>query len=131
MPKRLAISLLLLLPLGCFGIYVPDPGLGDTRGAIDSRDLKSFAIGATTREEILLTLGEPDFQSEDGSVILYWWYSWRGFIAVIGYGVAGAGTDGSRISLVLKFDDAGRVLRHKFVHSYGSNGSGLEGYLGW
>jgi hypothetical protein len=130
---RFALAVFLLLPVGCVFIYIPDCGRGDTRGAIDNRDLQSYSIGVTTREEVLLALGEPDLQSQDGSTILYWWYYCRGFIAVAGYGVADAGMDGNQIHLVLKFDEAGRVLRHKFVHSHALDGQGLtkEALVEW
>jgi outer membrane protein assembly factor BamE (lipoprotein component of BamABCDE complex) len=133
MIARLALVLFLLLPVGCFFIYIPDPGRADTRGSIDDRDLRPFTIGVTTREEVLLALGEPDLQSKDGSSILYWWYYCRGFVAVLAYGAADAGMDGNQINLILKFDDAGRVLRHKFVHVHALDGPALrkEGLVEW
>jgi hypothetical protein len=120
MIARLALSLFLLLPGGCIFLYVPDPGRAATRGTIDKRDLKPFTIGGTTREEVLLALGEPDVVGEDGDALMYWWCHSRGFLlwAVVGPGAGGgyAGMVGKRIHLCFKFDRESRILRHKFVH---------------
>jgi outer membrane protein assembly factor BamE (lipoprotein component of BamABCDE complex) len=125
MITRLALPSCLLLLAGCFVLYVPDPSRADTRGSIENQDLKPFMLGVTTREEVLLTLGEPDLESEDGTVFMYWWYYSRGFL-LVAWGVVGpaggasgggnAGMMGMRINLCIKFDEAGKVVRHKFVH---------------
>ena len=109
---RLSLSLFLLLPGGC--LYFPDAGRAATRGTIDKRDLKTFKIGGTTREEVLLTLGEPDVADADGTMLGYWWYHSRGF-AILFANSAG-GMVGTRIHLCFKFDPVSRVLRHKFGH---------------
>jgi hypothetical protein len=112
MIARLALSLSLLLPGGC--LYFPDAGRAATRGTIDKRDLKTFTIGGTTREEVLRTLGEPDVAGADGTMLGYWWYHSRGFAIVLAN--SASGMVGTRIHLCFKFDPESRLLRHKFVH---------------
>ena len=112
MIARLALSLVLLLPGGC--LYLPDTGRAATRGTIDQRDLKTFMIGGTTREEVLRTLGEPDVVDADGTMLGYWWYHSRGFALMLAN--TPSGIVGTRIHLCFKFDQESRLLRHKFVH---------------
>jgi len=121
MRMRLALLVVVLFQGGCIVVYVPDPSRADTRGAIEDAGLKTFNLDVTTREETLLALGEPDVESDDRSVLIYWWYRHRGFFLVMfavpnGGGGGWAGMVGRRIYLCLKFDAAGRVVRHKFIH---------------
>jgi len=128
MRMRLALVLVTLFQGGCVVVYVPDPARAATRGAIEDADLKDFQLDVTTREETLLALGEPDEASDDGTVLMYWWYRHRGFLlwmvaAPNGVGAGWAGMVGTRVYLSLKFDESGRVTRHKFIHvSEGGSG---------
>jgi hypothetical protein len=115
MVARLTLSCLPLLAAGC-AIWIEEPSRGDTRGVIDNRDLRPFLIGVTTREDVLLALGEPDLQSEDGSTLIYWWYQDRAF-CLLPPPPFHFGMSGMRISLCIKFDGVGKVVRHKFVGS--------------
>lgn len=122
MNLRLMLVPLLLVTTGCpIVLVVPDPSRASTRGAMTPLDLKPFAIGATSREEVLLALGEPEIESEDGSIFVYWWYSFYGFgILSANNDESFIGAGGIRLNLFLKFDAAGKILRHKFV-------AGLDG----
>lgn len=63
----------------------------DTRGSIDENILQFIRADTTTKEEILLKLGEPEFTWQDERKFLYHWTMVRGYIAwAIGGGYTGS-----------------------------------------
>lgn len=58
--------------IGFSGCIVPTPGLLDTTHRTNTSPLELVVeIGCTTREEVLLALGEPDWSSPYGGGVLY------------------------------------------------------------
>lgn len=65
--------------------------------------------GKTTREELLLALGEPDAASSDGRVLAY--LARTGDATIIGLSTGAKPTDRRSLFLV-EFDDSGTLRRH-------------------
>jgi hypothetical protein len=75
--------------------------------------------GVTTKEDILLTLGEPDFASEDGQRLGYAWNKVKAIWAVAGYGGGGAGEIERSYVLVIAFDATDRVSGTRLLKEWG------------
>jgi len=124
------VCLACVLSCGCCGVLpIPTakhtPMKYGTRGEIERKTLRFVEVGSTTREDVLLNLGEPDLAWGDGTYFAYRW------ITVNGYVVAWAGdahtVDGesfpigkARHDLVIEFDEDGRVARYGDIKKWGS-----------
>lgn len=88
--RRAAWHFLALLLLagstGCLIWPFPTGGLLSGRGRIRPADTAPFRVGSTTREEVLLRLGEPDAVEGGGQLLVYRWTEARGFFALTGGG---------------------------------------------
>jgi|ERR1043166_3299634 hypothetical protein len=126
---RLAWLLVGLLPssVGCV-LYVPDLSRGDTRGVIPKKDLAFISEDETTREEVILELGEPDFVAyEAGEVLVYTWWSYRGEMFIALFGNSGGTVTfpiGRKAYLFVKIDEAGKVHKHKLDSTHPTKGVG-------
>ena len=70
----------------------------------------ALRVGETTREEILLVLGEPDFVSEDGRRFGCLWSKVKAIWAIASYGGSGAAGEITRSYLIeTSFDRSNRV----------------------
>lgn len=103
-----ALAGALLLATGC----VPIPVYGSARSSrtnVSSKTIDEIVVGATTREEVLLELGEPDLMGLTDDRIVYRWE------VVVGYLIpaVGPGNEIGRVSreheLEIIFDEAGVV----------------------
>ncbi len=115
--KTLVITTLLIAALsaiqGC--VVIPTPKVGnypDSRENVDEHTPGRFRVGVTTREEVLLTLGEADYISPDEEVISYGWNKLAAvvFLMPVGWTGGGGPVPGRSRFLVFSFDKAG-VLR--------------------
>ena len=93
-------------------IAIPHPSFQiEGRESIDE-ELTAFVVpGLTTRRDILMKLGEPDFATPDGRRILYYWKKTRWSVTVAFYR-SGSYTNDlivDRGCLVFTFDSAGRA----------------------
>jgi hypothetical protein len=70
-------------------------------------------VGNTSKEDVLLKLGEPDGVWKDERYFLYRWMSVRGgyVIWLTDYGADGITLDTKRCDLLIEFDDEGVVKR--------------------
>jgi len=77
--------------------------------------------GVSTKEDVLLLLGEPDFCSEDGQTIGYSWTK-VGVLWIVGtrYG-GGEGEIGKNYVLEIVFDASNRVARTELHQGLWSN----------
>ena len=101
---------ILLINNSC--IYVPTPAFGliSQRGAINKKIIKSLRQGETTREDLLLLLGEPDESYDGDRYFIYEWEASEAIVAVAGGGDAVA----KKHYFCVEFDKDNRVKR--FVH---------------
>jgi hypothetical protein len=77
-----------------------------------SRSTRSrLQAGVSTKEDVLLLLGEPDYCSEDGQTIGYSWTK-VGFLLIVGTQGGGGETEiGKNYVLEIAFDASNRVTR--------------------
>jgi len=106
---------------GCV-LYVPELSRGDTRGRIPVEDATFITEECTTRDEVILELGEPDFvDCRAGEILVYTWYSWKGsmcwMVAARGVAAGGQIPMGRKGYLFVRIDPAGRVTKYKFDHT--------------
>ncbi len=112
---RLLLGTMALLgSLSCLIWPFPAGGLISGRGRINPQYAEPLAIGQSTREEVLLRLGEPDEALESGTIFLYRWTEVRGFIVFGGYGSAVAVPFPGHRNLRLEFDGTGRLTHKSF-----------------
>jgi outer membrane protein assembly factor BamE (lipoprotein component of BamABCDE complex) len=98
------VSILLCsLTLSC----VPIPKKVGTRGKITKPALEFLEEGVTSREQVLLHLGEPDFVGENEQIFVWDWVrAWD--IWLVGYGVA-VFPDQQCNGLLIQFNDQASV----------------------
>ncbi len=82
--------------------------------------LEFFAIGTTTREEVLLQLGQPSASFEQDRIITYrvGQYTDQGYYIISPKVVQPAQSTSwqdVRFSLVIVFDERGRLQKHQLV----------------
>ncbi len=105
------VSILLFsLTVSC---VLPIPLKFGTRGTITKRALEFLEEGVTSREQVLLHLGEPDFVGENEQIFVWdWVQAWDLFLAGAAGGGGGAGVFPIRrkcSGLLIKFNDQAGV----------------------
>lgn len=95
---------------GCIVIPTPEFNSGAARANINKKTPARFEPGTTTREDVILSLGEPDVVSPDERKLAYRSEKVCGFwILAGGYSATGGTIEKDRY-LVLAFDAQGRLL---------------------
>jgi hypothetical protein len=108
---------------GCLVIPVDYHATG-SRHNITMEATNVLCTGVTTREEVLLALGEPDFVSEDGQRFGYLWTKVKAIWAVASYG-PGAGGEFTRSYLIeTAFDRSNRVSDVRLQQKWGESVTG-------
>lgn len=120
------------LCVGCLIIPIPTakhtPKGFNTRGEIDAKALEFMRVGSTSREEVLLKLGEPDAVRKDERYYLYRWVTVHGYLIWATYG----GGDGAehigkkRYDLLMEFDDQGIIKRYGDIEEWARKGRGQK-----
>ena len=111
------------LAAGCLVLPVPTNRVGPySRKDISPAAIDSLAVSQTTREQVLLLLGEPDAWSADGSEYRYHWerVKWD-IIWVVAAGNSAEGGDipiYKNYNLLISFDPAGIVSGREFSTDY-------------
>lgn len=115
---------ILVSALGSGCVIIPTtehvPVVGPTRGLIDQETLESIRVGVTTREEVLLRLGEPDVVMRNERLFAYHWVTNTGYV-IGGGGATGSITGGGGVGAIrqkrylalVEFDEQGIVKRHE------------------
>jgi hypothetical protein len=113
----MAVGLLLLG--GCMYIPVNYHAAG-SRSEVSSATQSKLEPGVTTKEDVFLLLGEPDYASEDGQYLGYRWTKVLAWIGTL------AGGEEARKSYLLQvsFDVANRVSRVDVLEQWGTGGRG-------
>jgi hypothetical protein len=102
-----AVGLLLLS--GCL-ILPTDYYTTDSRRNLSPQVTNTVQIGSTTREEMLLALGEPDYATDDGRRLGYRWSKVKWIWIVLSTGPGTAGGEVSQCQLLdAAFDASNRL----------------------
>lgn len=107
------VVLTLALCTGCVIIPTQEHVEGPTRGLIEQEMLGSIRAGVTTREEVLLRLGEPDVVMRNERLFGYHWVTVWGKVGVVAPGGAGGGPLQTSYLALFEFDEKGIVKRHE------------------
>lgn len=119
---------------GCIVLPIPTskhtPREYGTRGRIEQSALSFIESGVTTREDVLLRLGEPDVVWHDERFFAYRWITVTGYVFMAG-GNSGAAVpmDKDRHDLVIEFNDTGQVLHYQDIRRWGARRHGEPGRL--
>ncbi len=113
----ISMGILILLINGCLVIPV-NYHAGGSRKNIDMHAADSIGVGKTTRREVLLSLGEPEYRSNDGSHIGYAWTKVRALLIWGGYYAAGVEEITNNHVLEIRFDEAGVVTSVEFTSKW-------------
>lgn len=81
------LRLILISVLTASGCYLPthyhDPVHSQTRGEIRPEDIGFIIPNKTGIEELLLTIGEPDYTSPDGRILAYEWNLVEAIVVIV------------------------------------------------
>lgn len=114
-PPGLLLGILALsLQTGCLIWPFPTGDMLAGRGRITPQYVSSLQVGRSTREDVLLHLGEPDEVVDGGRTLVYRWTEVRGFLAAGGYGGAVAIPFSGHRALRLEFGPDARLARLAF-----------------
>ena len=110
-----ALLIVFFIFVGVQGCIILTPEHGDlgTRRRLEKTTLDSILVGKTTREEVLLRLGEPDFADRDDRVFVYHWAMVAGYWGIAAYSSSVGGHIARQYFLIMEFDDHGVVKRHE------------------
>jgi hypothetical protein len=107
-----ALLAAMLVLAGC-PIPLPAGYEASSRENVPAEPLDWVTVGVTSRQDVLLKLGEADGEASDGSWLAYGSaYSKGGVLFVLFAGGGAAGAGGERVEyrrLIISFDDRGRV----------------------
>lgn len=119
--RRNALGVLpagVLLLAGCIIIPVDYHEFG-SRHNVSEKAAARLQSGVTTKEEVFLSLGEPDYVSDDGRRLGYGWSKVKALIIVGGYGTGAVAEAKRNYLLQLTFDPQGRLISHNVVKQWG------------
>ncbi|MHC1729053.1 MAG: hypothetical protein AB9866_24160 [Syntrophobacteraceae bacterium] len=117
-----------LLSIACSGCLVKTPGPGAARSNLNAETASKIIPEKTTREEVLLILGQPDEVSANGKQFTY---RRKYEVALTFPGGPGAGKQSNpatRYLLRLDFDEKGIVSRRYFTAPYEYQDKPVQGY---
>jgi hypothetical protein len=105
--------------VGCVVLPIPvDYHAASSRKNVKTDDILWLVPGQTTREEVLLRLGEPDAVSDDDLSMSYQWEKIQLGLFVAVYGGGGGYSEyGKDYSLDLHFDPCGKFERGEVKNS--------------
>ncbi len=117
-PGALLVMLGGALVSSCIVIPVDYHATG-SRHNLTAESTNLLQNSATTREEILLALGEPDFISEDGRRFGYQWTKVKAIWAVVSYGPGGGGEITRSYLIQTSFGENNRLSDVRFLKQWG------------
>ena len=124
--RVLCCAVLVAVSPGCVLIPLPEHGLVFGLGEISESAADALQPGVTTREDVLLSFGEPAESSDDQKTLVYYWSVWAGVIATYG----GGNGYTRNYSYFLDFDDDGVLVRSELSgHSQPFDFVGVLGRL--
>lgn len=118
MKRRHAAALAVaLLCAGCMAVPLPEHGHLGGHLEIPEELRDDLVEGETTREDVLLDYGIPEYRVDGDRVLAYRWTTSHGYWVVFLYYVGNAGAIRKRNMLLLEFDTSGRLARHELVET--------------
>ncbi|MFQ5989516.1 MAG: hypothetical protein ACE5K9_06345 [Candidatus Methylomirabilales bacterium] len=109
--KKVCIPvIMILLCVGCVSI-TPEHAIGPfSRQPIEKESLGFLEIGSTTREEVLLHLGDPDYARDNERIFVYHWTTMSGKeIGWVGYREPSKYETRKKYQVIIGFDQTGIV----------------------
>ncbi len=107
---------------GCLVVPIPvNYHAAGSRTNVSPATEVALEIGVTTREDILLMLGEPDLYAEDGRVLGYAWTKVTAVVVVVLPYAGSAGELGQNAVLKLTFDDHDQLATIEFARRFWSD----------
>ena len=104
-----------LMLSGCLVIPVDQATVG-SRDKISEDTIAAFQVGVTTRKDVVLRLGEPDYVTEDERQLQYFWSRIYMIWAVVGQTGNGAvGDVGKKYTLLVTFSPEGLLQQTELV----------------
>ena len=103
------------------GCVIPlDSYMPGSRHNIGAKTQSLLQPGITTKEEVFLLLGEPDYVRDDGQRIGYAWSKLKMvYILGVGFGTAAGGTVERNYLLRIRFDRDNRVVVVDLIKTWG------------
>lgn len=128
--KNLSLFILLLL-YSC--LIVPLPSHREEGRVFIKPETIAFVVtGQTSREEILLRLGDPDAVALDQAVFIYEWTPTVGYAAVGGPGAAAVSNIQDKHFYLVAFGKDNKVIRHEIIkHNIDKKGNLLSFIRNW
>jgi len=110
--KILLPFLLILFSSACIVIPTPEHRLG---GRVPCDDEKTAFIvqDTTSKEEVLLKLGEPDLVLNQETIFVYRWEMVAAYFFIGGYGAGTGGPIQRPYFLIIEFNDKNFISRHE------------------
>jgi len=96
---------------GC--VIIPTPAHGG-KGVVSAEVVQSFILGKTTRAEVLLQLGSPNYRFDQDRFIAYDWTQIVGYWGAGGQGGGDAGGIKDYRILCMEFSQDNRLKKYKF-----------------
>jgi outer membrane protein assembly factor BamE (lipoprotein component of BamABCDE complex) len=126
--KMIIVSSILLLPLFCLCCAFPViPTTVSHRGPVDDESLSFLQVGKTTKEDVLLKLGNPTYCFEDEESFDYCWEILRGGWFIGGGYTGEFGSIGEKRCLSLEFDKQGILTKYSVEKRVIVKGDKVEG----
>lgn len=104
--------LLMLFSSACIVIPTPEHRI-QGRVPCDEEKTAFLVKDMTSKEEVLLNLGEPDLVLNHERIFVYRWEMVAAYLAVGAYGGGAVGPIQRTSFLIIQFDDKNRVSRHE------------------
>ncbi len=108
-------TILLFLCVGCLYIPMLDQVTADSRGEIEEEYLELLEVDYTTRAEVVLTLGEPEYAAGGDKFFIYSWERLYGVFIICSWGYAACGgiPVTKEFFLLIEFDEEGYMTRYE------------------
>lgn len=117
---RLTLTAGLLALAGC--IIIPtDYHAAGSRENVNFKTAEFLKNGVTTKEEVFLMLGEPDYASQDGRRLGYAWSKVKAIWAAVGYSGGAGGEIQRSYVLEASFDASNRISQVRYLKEWGSS----------
>ena len=110
--------IIIVIFCGLHGCYFPMPehGLVSGRAMITEQQLRDIPLGSHTREDILMSFGDPSSIEANGSIFVYHWERVTGMVAIgFGYGVGDADSVSQNQYFAVLFDEDSIVRKVEII----------------